>query len=172
MTTSQQPAFTVAVHAGPDGPRLRVTGELDYDTYDELLRYAERYLAAHPDLRDLRIDCADLRFCDSMGLSCLLTVHRRTTEYGMRLHLDNAPPFLERLLATTRTRRSSRPANVPSPSGTRRRRPRPRPPRRSPTIRHADAARGARPRAHHSRFGRLTPGAVGVGSGPPCYPRS
>lgn len=101
MTTSQQPAFTVTVHAGPDGPRLRVTGELDYDTYDELLRYAERYLAAHPDLGDLRIDCADLRFCDSMGLSCLLTVHRRTTEHGIRLHLDNAPPFLERLLATT-----------------------------------------------------------------------
>ncbi|MGE6732696.1 STAS domain-containing protein, partial [Streptomyces sp. NPDC059900] len=39
----------------------------------------------------------------SMGLSILLMIHRRTTAAGVRLHLDDRPAKLNRLLTLTGT---------------------------------------------------------------------
>ncbi|MYS23542.1 anti-anti-sigma factor [Streptomyces sp. DvalAA-14] len=102
MTThpaDQLALTTVAVD--PYTLRTAIVGDLDYDSAAELLEEVEAGLAAHPGTRDLRLDCGRLGDCDSMGISVLLTVHRRTAAAGVRLHLDERPPVLERLLDLT-----------------------------------------------------------------------
>ncbi|WP_328321550.1 STAS domain-containing protein [Streptomyces sp. NBC_00388] len=101
MNTPSSPSFTLTVEAGPGTVRLRLTGDLDYDTSGELAERAEACLTEMPDLRELRLDCAQLRMCDSMGLSTLLMLHRRTADRAIRLYLDRPPAFLERVLEIT-----------------------------------------------------------------------
>ncbi|TDQ00716.1 STAS domain-containing protein [Labedaea rhizosphaerae] len=83
--------------------RLRLDGELDYGSGDVLLSAVGQWLSATAEVRELRIDCAELRFCDSWGLSVLLTVHRLVTSRGARLSLDNRNDALDRLLTRTNT---------------------------------------------------------------------
>ncbi|HEY3482218.1 MAG TPA: STAS domain-containing protein [Streptomyces sp.] len=102
--TSMPSSFTVTVEADTGTAHLRIAGELDFDAGDELISLTVRCLDAHPGLRDLHLDCAELRFCDSTGIAALLMVHRHATAHSTRLHLDNLPPFLERVLTTTGVR--------------------------------------------------------------------
>ncbi|MEV0579373.1 MULTISPECIES: STAS domain-containing protein [unclassified Streptomyces] len=102
--------FTITVEAGPGTTHLHLTGDLDYDTSDELTQQADRCLNAHPGIEELRLDCAALRFCDSMGISALLMIHRKAAERSVRLYLDHPPPFLERILNTTGIQRLFSPA--------------------------------------------------------------
>ncbi|MFD8421671.1 STAS domain-containing protein [Streptomyces sp. NPDC059466] len=104
MTALPHSSYTLTAEAGPGTAHLHIVGELDWETSDELLQHADQCLTAQPDLSDLHLDCAELQFCDSMGLSTLLTIHRKTTARNIRLHLDNPPPFLERILNTTGVR--------------------------------------------------------------------
>ncbi|WP_242644519.1 STAS domain-containing protein [Streptomyces laculatispora] len=97
-------SFTVTVEAGPGTAHLHIAGALDYDTSDELAQRADQCLTSHADLRELHLDCAELTLCDSMGISTFLAIRRKTTARDIRLHLDNAPPFLERVLTTTGVR--------------------------------------------------------------------
>ncbi|MBY8885390.1 STAS domain-containing protein [Streptomyces sp. PTM05] len=91
--------FSVTVRRPQPGTTtLHVHGDLDYETCDELLDTATRHL---PGCRELRLDCAELAFCDSMGLSCLLLLHRRAAADGTRLHLDNRSDAFDRLLRLT-----------------------------------------------------------------------
>jgi anti-anti-sigma factor len=83
--------------------RVAVRGDLDYDTAEELLEAVDAGLTAYPGTRELRLDCGGLSHCDSMGLSVLLTVHRRTSAAGIRLRLDDRPQPLDRLLDVTGT---------------------------------------------------------------------
>ncbi|MGY4972145.1 STAS domain-containing protein [Streptomyces nigrescens] len=82
---------------------LHLSGDLDHTTADELLALAVRQMAAQPGLRDLHLNCAQVRACDPMGLSVLLALHRRTSAAGIHLHLDDRPPALDRLLTVTGT---------------------------------------------------------------------
>ncbi|WP_406090683.1 STAS domain-containing protein [Streptomyces sp. NBC_01013] len=101
MTAMPRPSFKLAAEAGPEAVRLRLAGDLDYDTADELLQYAHRCMAEQSRLRALHLDCSQLRACDSMGVSTLIQIHRSSTARDVRLHLENPPPFLERLLRVT-----------------------------------------------------------------------
>lgn len=83
--------------------RIEVHGDLDYDNADLLLDEATARLAARPGLEDLHLHCAGLGMVDSMGLSVLLMIGRRTTQAGVRLHLDDRPAQLDRLLEVTGT---------------------------------------------------------------------
>ncbi|SEO71915.1 STAS domain-containing protein [Actinacidiphila rubida] len=112
MTSLPHSSFSVTVEAGADTASLRLAGDLDYDTGDELVAHVSRCLAAHPDLRELRVDCAELRFCDSTGLSALLMIHRLTSAGNVRLRVDGPPPFLERMLTTTGVRGLFLPASA------------------------------------------------------------
>ncbi|MEU0793068.1 STAS domain-containing protein [Amycolatopsis sp. NPDC005961] len=89
----------------PDEATARVTivGELEFATAGALLQLVTDRLADHPGVRDVRLDCGEIAFCDSSGLSTLLLIHRAVTGAGSRLHLDNRPPSLERLLSLTGT---------------------------------------------------------------------
>lgn len=101
MTAQPSRPFTLIVEAGPGTARLQLVGDLDYDTSGELTRRADACLTEFPDLRELHLDCARLRVCDSMGVATLLMIHRRTSARKTALHLDNPPPFLERILDLT-----------------------------------------------------------------------
>ncbi|MFD3790064.1 STAS domain-containing protein [Streptomyces cyaneofuscatus] len=86
-----------------DSVRVEVQGDLDHDSADLLLEEVTAQLAARPALTDLHLHCADLGAVDSMGLSALLMIGRRTTVAGVRLHLDDRPAKLDRLLELTGT---------------------------------------------------------------------
>jgi anti-anti-sigma factor len=101
MTPLSPSPFTLTVEAGSGTACIQLTGSLDYATSDELVHHAERCLTGHPHLQDLRLDCTGLDFCDSMGISALLMIHRKTTTRLVRLHLDHPPPSLERILSIT-----------------------------------------------------------------------
>ncbi|WIY00162.1 STAS domain-containing protein [Amycolatopsis mongoliensis] len=83
--------------------RVAIAGELEFATARLLLHLVTDRLADHPGVRDVRLDCGGIAFCDSSGLSTLLLVHRAVTGAGSRLYLDNRPPALDRLLALTGT---------------------------------------------------------------------
>ncbi len=82
---------------------VQLAGDLDYVTTRDVVDAVSRLLAEQPTLRHLRLDCADLLFCDSAGLSGLLQIHRGTSSAGIQLHLDERPPHLDRLLQITGT---------------------------------------------------------------------
>jgi len=86
-----------------DSVRIEVQGDLDYDSADLLVEEVTAQLSARPALRDLRLHCADLGAVDSMGLCALLMIGRRAAEAGVRLHLDDRPAKLDRLLDLTGT---------------------------------------------------------------------
>ncbi|MFF5899300.1 STAS domain-containing protein [Streptomyces argenteolus] len=101
MTDVTSPPFSLTAEAVPGAVRLRLAGDLDHDTSEQLVERAQECLAADPGLRELVLDCAQLRLCDSMGVSSLLMIHRGTTSRGVVLHLVNQPAFLRRILDVT-----------------------------------------------------------------------
>lgn len=80
---------------------VRVAGDLDYQTIDELVDTATRLLAQQVGLVDLHLDFGGLIFLDSAALSGLVLIHRRTTESDVHLYLDHRPLFLDRVLQLT-----------------------------------------------------------------------
>lgn len=82
---------------------IGLIGELDHSRAHLLLDTATRVLADRPDLRELRLKCAGITGVDPMGLSTLLMVRRRTDAAGIRLHLDDRPARLDRLMELTGT---------------------------------------------------------------------
>lgn len=80
---------------------MRVVGDLDYLTIDELVDAATQLLGQQVDLANLHLDFDGLTFIDSAALSGLLLIRRRAAQAGVRLHLDHRPPILERVLHVT-----------------------------------------------------------------------
>ncbi|WP_328557459.1 MULTISPECIES: STAS domain-containing protein [unclassified Streptomyces] len=107
MTTSHPPTFTLTVEVEPTALVIHVHGDLDHETCDELMRAVDQNFAdgRTPEGRvlELRVDFAGLGSIDSMGLSVLLMIRRRTDAAGVDLRLDERPPGLDRLLEITGT---------------------------------------------------------------------
>ncbi|GHD42583.1 STAS domain-containing protein [Streptomyces galbus] len=101
MTDLHSDEFVLTVLRDPLTLTVRVSGELDYDTSDDLLRAVVEQLTEPCAFRDVRLDFRDLGYIDSTGLSALLMIHRRTSAAGALLHLDHRPEFLERMLTMT-----------------------------------------------------------------------
>ncbi|WP_333775577.1 STAS domain-containing protein [Streptomyces sp. IBSBF 3136] len=97
MTNLPFTEFTVTAHCEPPGLIVRLTGDFDHDTSDELLDT----VTSHHALRDVRLDFGELTSIDSSGLSALLMIHRHTSAAGAALHLDSRPGFLDRMLHLT-----------------------------------------------------------------------
>ncbi|MER5664334.1 STAS domain-containing protein [Streptomyces mirabilis] len=81
--------------------RIDLHGDLDYDNADLFLEAVTSKLVAHPRLRDLHLGCAGLGSVDSMGVSTLLMIRRRTDEADVLLYLEERTPELNRLLTIT-----------------------------------------------------------------------
>ncbi|MGK5445978.1 STAS domain-containing protein [Streptomyces radiopugnans] len=103
MAPMHRPSFALTVETGPGTVRLHVTGDLDYETTEELVGAVRPRLAGRPAPGGLHLGFAALSTCASTGPSGLLIIHRLAGAHGTRLHLDNRPRFLERFLEITGT---------------------------------------------------------------------
>ncbi|MFD7920883.1 STAS domain-containing protein [Streptomyces sp. NPDC059740] len=119
--TSTPDGATALLHLDVSTPRtgevqVALTGDLGYETADELLHVASEVLGASPAPHRLTLDCAELGVCDSMGLSTLLMLHRRTLALGTELVLLHRRPPLVRLLEITGTLTLFAHADSPDPA--------------------------------------------------------
>ncbi|MFG1677688.1 STAS domain-containing protein [Micromonospora sp. NPDC049282] len=91
------PLLTIEVDRLDAGTaRLRVAGELDFDTAAELVEAAaELRRDGH---QELWLDFAGVTLCDSSGLSALVVIHRSGTA---GIHLIDVSPHVRRLLDRT-----------------------------------------------------------------------
>ncbi|GAA1342502.1 STAS domain-containing protein [Saccharothrix algeriensis] len=110
--TSPQPLTCTCAIVDAHTARIVVSGDIVFDSGDELLRAVTELLEDHP-VRRLRLDCGEVTFCDSYGLGTLLAVHRRVAAAGGELHLENRPPTLERLMRRTNTYQHLAPSAEP-----------------------------------------------------------
>ncbi|MFJ8128756.1 STAS domain-containing protein [Streptomyces hydrogenans] len=96
--------FAVGAVTAADGTlRVELAGDLAWDSAEDLLDAVRTRFDRAPGPADVRLDCARMTLCDSMGLSALLALHRLASTAGGRLHLDHRPAFLDRLLLLTGT---------------------------------------------------------------------
>ncbi|MER7757969.1 STAS domain-containing protein [Kitasatospora sp. NPDC097643] len=93
------PGLTVRAGRWADGTVLILRGELDLDSLAELLAGLDRALAEPATV--VVIDCADLEFCDSTGLSALLQARTRAMTEGSRIELARPRPLVLRMLELT-----------------------------------------------------------------------
>ncbi|MET9621817.1 MULTISPECIES: STAS domain-containing protein [unclassified Streptomyces] len=102
MTGHPPAEFALHVVHEPPSLYVRVSGELDYDTGDDLVAAVTGILSddAEP-LDEVRLDFGTLTHIDASGLAALLLVHRRAGARGAALYLDNRPDVLERMLHVT-----------------------------------------------------------------------
>ncbi|GGX83930.1 STAS domain-containing protein [Streptomyces minutiscleroticus] len=109
MTACQPVQFSLVTRASSDHTmELAIRGDLDYDTGDEFLTAVNGALDTHaerygPSLRHLHVDCAELTAIDSIGLSALLALRRRTHPAGVTLHFHRRPVHFVRMLEVTGT---------------------------------------------------------------------
>jgi anti-sigma B factor antagonist len=78
---------------------LVLTGEIDMATAGSLRTIAGRSLREPP--ARLVLDFAGVTFCDSQGLSTLISLNRQVSAAGSRLVLVNVGDFMGRLLEIT-----------------------------------------------------------------------
>lgn len=90
-------AITIAERRTRGATVIEATGELDIDSAP-MLRAALDELVDRGVCR-IVLDASGLRFCDSIGLSVLLTTHRACTADGGFLRIATPPDFLLNLLA-------------------------------------------------------------------------
>ncbi|MFJ4878469.1 STAS domain-containing protein [Streptomyces sp. NPDC088745] len=81
--------------------KLALKGHLGHGSADDFLDQTCGHLQDRPRTTVLRLDCAGLTGMDSVGLSALLMLHRRTTAARITLHLDARPPAVDRILEIT-----------------------------------------------------------------------
>lgn len=93
--------LTLALHTTARSTRVRITGDLDYGSTRLLIDTVSDLLTGDKVPEELHLDFSELAFCDSAGLSGLVVIHRRTCAAGVRLHLDDRPAQLERILTIT-----------------------------------------------------------------------
>lgn len=82
-----------------DAARMRLCGELDFTTVDELARWVE--LLRLDSREGLVIDLSALTFCDAAGLNSLTRLDRTLRNDGHRLMLVNVPDAVRRIMSIT-----------------------------------------------------------------------
>jgi anti-sigma B factor antagonist len=93
-------AFTIEVHAGPDGVCvLELRGELDIAATSEVRSRVDEAAAR----RALVLDMAEATFLDSSMLKELLRANAELDRYDTRLVLAGMSPAVRRVLELTRT---------------------------------------------------------------------
>jgi anti-anti-sigma factor len=93
--------YSLTITTAARSTSVRIAGDLDYQTTDDLVEVASRLLTQQSAMSDLRLDFSELTFLDSAALSGFLTLHDRASQAGVALHLDHRPQFLDRVLQVT-----------------------------------------------------------------------
>ncbi len=88
--------LTITARQAATGPVLEIVGDLDYDTAGDL----RTRLATLPLTADARlvIDLAGLEFCDSTGITALLTARNHALAAGAGIALSAVPEHTCRVL--------------------------------------------------------------------------
>ncbi|MFI1250440.1 STAS domain-containing protein [Streptomyces anulatus] len=89
-------ALTITTRDAATGPVIEITGDLDYDTAPELRKAVGGLTVAGGHL--LLLDLAGLRFCDSSGISALLSARSLAIEQGGHIALAAVPANTARIL--------------------------------------------------------------------------
>ena len=99
MATPRTQLLVEELAGDPDGGTvLRIHGELDISTADQLRRAAGPHLGAGG---HLVLDLSRVTFCDSTGLAVLVGFHKRLAASGGGLELYAPVPRVQHLLAIT-----------------------------------------------------------------------
>jgi anti-anti-sigma factor len=93
--------YSLTISTAARSTSVRIAGDLDYQTTDDLVEVVSHLLARQSSMSDLQLDFSELTFLDSAALSGLLMLHRRAFHAGVALHLDHRPQFLDRVLQVT-----------------------------------------------------------------------
>lgn len=101
MTEHAPTGCSLEITGRPATWTVRVVGELDHDTSDDLVDTVVAHLRSRPRPRVVRLDFSGLTWIDSSGLSALLMIHRYTSSLGADLCLDNRPAVLDHRLLLT-----------------------------------------------------------------------
>lgn len=91
--------FEVAVDEGPDGPLLRVRGEVDVYTSPALRD--ELYRLIDGGATNVTLDLADMDFIDSSGLGVFVGALKRIRERDGDLRLRSLQPSTRKVLEIT-----------------------------------------------------------------------
>lgn len=94
-TTARPAQLTTSLTVSAPCLCLRVRGELDLCTADQLL-HADH--PAQPDLTTVLVDLGDVTFCDSAGITALLALGERQRAQGRSVLVVRATPFLWRVM--------------------------------------------------------------------------
>ena len=99
MATPRTQLLVEELTGDPEGGTvLRIHGELDISTADQLRRAAGPYLGTGG---RLVLDLSRVTFCDSTGLAVLVGFHKRLAASGGGLELYAPLPRVQHLLAIT-----------------------------------------------------------------------
>jgi anti-sigma B factor antagonist len=96
---NRRSSLAIIVGQHGDRPVLRLQGELDASSWDQLRRALSTALERHPPV--LVLDTSGLEFTDCGGLSILVWAHRQLAERGHQLIITGATPMVRRLLYLT-----------------------------------------------------------------------
>ncbi|MFJ8884509.1 STAS domain-containing protein [Streptomyces sp. NPDC102402] len=91
--------LTITVRDAATGPVLKISGDLDHETAPELREAMDGLTVATGRL--LVLDLAGLDFCDSSGISALLTARNLAGEQGGTIALAAVPSHTARILRIT-----------------------------------------------------------------------
>lgn len=80
--------------------RLAVTGEIDFNTADELYD-AVTVALTHARAADIVVDLADVIFCDSAGIDAILRARTHAARHGTSLQVINPHGIVHRALDLT-----------------------------------------------------------------------
>jgi anti-anti-sigma factor len=96
MTTPQPPKLQIETDGNPSALVIRLAGELDAGTADQLERSLGEVLEPRP---VLVLDLHELTFVDSLGLNILFRTREWADTHGIALRTVRAPVHVQRLLA-------------------------------------------------------------------------
>ncbi|MEV7060646.1 STAS domain-containing protein [Streptomyces microflavus] len=88
--------LTITTRDAATGPVLEITGDLDYETAPDLRKATDGLTMTAGQL--LVLDLAGLDYCDSSGISALLSARSVAIEHGGHLALAAVPANTARIL--------------------------------------------------------------------------
>ncbi|MFD5721455.1 STAS domain-containing protein [Streptomyces sp. NPDC127036] len=91
--------LTITTRNVATGPILAITGDLDYDSAPRLRETVNKLTLTRGQV--LTLDLAGLEYCDSSGLTVILTARNLATEQDADIALAAIPDNVARILSIT-----------------------------------------------------------------------
>ena len=99
MDVPDTPAVRIAMDETADGAWVRVSGEVDVQSADELRGHLRMAGDSH---RRVVLDLSGVTFLDSAGLGALVGAHRAITERGGTLEVAGAHGVVRQVITASR----------------------------------------------------------------------